>query len=132
MTVYHLPMLRSYHAPILTLLNSTRQQTNKPFYFENWWLMEQDYEEVAKTSWGRSANKPFYQKTEYLAADLKKWCRSKPKLSDQLAMVEDQLLQEQTKPPHQQDFNIQTQLTQQHHQLLAKDEEFHLQRAKKN
>ena len=33
--------------------------------------MEQDYEEVAKTSWGRSANKPFYQKTEYLAADLK-------------------------------------------------------------
>ena len=46
--------------------------------------------------------------------------------------MEDQLLQEQTKPPHQQDFNIQTQLTQQHHQLLAKDEEFHLQRAKKN
>jgi hypothetical protein len=52
---------------------------------------------------------------------------AKPKLSDQLAMVEDQLLQEQTKSPHQQDFSLQAQLTDQHHQLLAKDKEFHLQ-----
>ena len=94
--------------------------------------MEQDYQDVAKRSRDCFANKPFYQKAKYLAVDLKKWRRTKPKLSDQLAAVEDQLLQEQTKPPHQQDFNIQTQLTQQYHQLLAKDEEFHLQRAKKN
>jgi hypothetical protein len=49
-TVYHLPMLRSDHAPILTLLSSSRQRTNKPFRFENWWLFEQDYEQTAKTS----------------------------------------------------------------------------------
>jgi len=46
--------------------------------------------------------------------------------------VESQLLQQQSKPPHQQDFDLQKHLTQQHHQLLLKDEEFHLQRAKKN
>ena len=49
-TVYHLPMLHSDHAPTLTILNSTRQQTNKPFCFENWWLMEQEYEQVAKNN----------------------------------------------------------------------------------
>lgn len=49
-TVYHLPMLHSDHAPILTLLESNRRPTNKPFHFENWWLLEQDYEETAKQS----------------------------------------------------------------------------------
>ena len=29
-TVYHLPMLRSDHAPILTILNSARRRINKP------------------------------------------------------------------------------------------------------
>jgi endonuclease/exonuclease/phosphatase family metal-dependent hydrolase len=38
--VYHLPMMRSDHAPILTILNSSRCQTNKLFLFENWWLLE--------------------------------------------------------------------------------------------
>jgi endonuclease/exonuclease/phosphatase family metal-dependent hydrolase len=59
-TVYHLPMLCSDHAPILTLLNSSRRCTNKPFRFENWWLMEQEYEQVAQTSWQRSNNRPFH------------------------------------------------------------------------
>jgi hypothetical protein len=46
--------------------------------------------------------------------------------------VEEQILQDQLKPPDQQDFQLQQQLTDQHHQLLLKDEEFHHQRAKKN
>jgi uncharacterized protein YozE (UPF0346 family) len=94
--------------------------------------MEQEYEQVAKTSWQRSSRRPFHQKATYLAADLKKWRRQKPKLSDQLATVEDQILQDQLKPPNQQDFQCQQQLTEHHHQLLLKDEEFHHQRAKKN
>jgi hypothetical protein len=94
--------------------------------------MEQEYEHVVKASWERSINRTFHQKTRYLLADLRKWRKSKPKLSDQLAAVEDQLLQEQLKPLNQQDFNLQQQLTKQHHQLLVKDEEFHHQRAKKN
>jgi mRNA-degrading endonuclease YafQ of YafQ-DinJ toxin-antitoxin module len=83
--------------------------------------LEQGYEEVAKSSWQRSTRRPFHQKIRYLAADLKRWRRVKPKLSDQLAAVEDQLLQEQLKPPNQQDHNLQQQLTDQHHQLLIKD-----------
>lgn len=129
--VYHLPMLRSDHAPILTLLNSSKRRTNGPFCFENWWLLEQGYEDVAKNIWHRST-RPFHQKVRYLATDLKKWRKAKPRLSDQLAQVEDQLLQEQFKPPNQQDHNLQQQLTDQHQQLLVKDEEFHHQRAKKN
>jgi hypothetical protein len=40
-------------------------------------------------------------------------------------------MQEQLKPPHQQDLQLQAQLTDQHRQLLVKDEEFHHQREKK-
>jgi len=63
---------------------------------------------------------------------MRKWRKAQPKLSDQLASVEDQLLQNQFKPPDQQDFNVKAQLTDQYHQLLVKEEEFHQQRAKKN
>jgi hypothetical protein len=38
--IYHLTMLRSDHALILVVLNSKRFRTNKPFRFENWWIME--------------------------------------------------------------------------------------------
>jgi hypothetical protein len=125
-------MLRRDHAPILAILNSSQRRTNKPFRFENWWLMEQEYEDIAKTSWQRSTTRPFHKKANYLATDLKKWRRVKPKLANQLATVEDQLLQDQLKPPSQQDFQLQAQLTEEHHRLLVKDEEFHHSRAKKN
>jgi hypothetical protein len=62
--------------------------------------MEQDYNTVAQQSWNHSASRTFTHKTKYLAADLCKWCKTKPKLSDQLAAVKDQLLQQQSKPPH--------------------------------
>lgn len=125
-------MMRSDHAPILTMLNSTHIRTNKPFRFENWWLKEQDYQVVAKHSWLRSETRSLADKTHFLAADLRKWRRKKPKLKDQLEVVEQELLKQQMRPPHQQDYDLQQHLTQQHHQLLLKDEEFHLQRAKKN
>jgi len=99
-------MLHSDHALILTILNSTRHRANKPFRFENWWLMEQDYQMVAQQSYS------FVQKTKYLDADLRKWRKKKPKISYQLAAVEDQLLQQQSKPPPQlQDFDLQNHLT---------------------
>lgn len=63
-TVYHLPMLCSDHAPILAVLNSSRIRTNKPFHFENWCLIEQDYQKVAQDSWNRSASRPFIQKNQ--------------------------------------------------------------------
>jgi hypothetical protein len=45
--VYHLPMMKSDHAPILAVLNSCRKKISKPFKFENWWLLEDDYENIA-------------------------------------------------------------------------------------
>jgi hypothetical protein len=47
-TIYHLPMLRSDHVPILAVLNSNHFKTNRPFRFENWWLREQEYHMVAQ------------------------------------------------------------------------------------
>lgn len=43
-TVFHLPMMISDHAPILTVLQSSRAKPRKPFRFENWWLMEGDFQ----------------------------------------------------------------------------------------
>lgn len=54
---------------------------------------------VAQQSWSHSASRPFIHKTKYLASDLRKWRKTNPKLSDQLATVEEQLLQDQSKPP---------------------------------
>jgi len=80
----------------------------------------------------KSSNRTFHQKTKYLAADLKKWRKTKPSLSKQLGDIESLLLHQQAQPPHQQDFDIQKQLATQHIELLTKSEEYHLQRAKKN
>jgi hypothetical protein len=66
-------MMYSDHAPILLLSISNRQRPKKPFRFENWWLMEQDFQDVAQTSWNRLATRSFSHKTRFLAADLKKW-----------------------------------------------------------
>jgi hypothetical protein len=130
--VYHLPMLRGDHAPILTMMHSNRPKTNKLFHFENWWIMEQDFTNVAKQSWDKSSSRPFHQKTKYLSYDLKKWRKAKPNLSSQLSSIESLILQQQSKPPHQQDFALQKHLATQHSDLLDKNEEFHLQKAKKS
>jgi endonuclease/exonuclease/phosphatase family metal-dependent hydrolase len=86
-TIYHLPMLYSDHAPILEVLNSSQPRTNKPFRFENWWLMEQDFQDVAKQSWERSSTCIFSYKTKSLAAELRKWRRKKPKNTDLIAQI---------------------------------------------
>jgi hypothetical protein len=105
-TIYHLPMMHSDHAPILAVLKSTSRKTRKPFRFDNWWLMDQQYQEVAQESWSKSSSRIFTQKTRYLAADLRSWRRSKPRNCDMLATIEAQLLDEQSKPPDQQDYNL--------------------------
>jgi hypothetical protein len=93
--------------------------------------MEQDYHDVAKQSWRKSSCRNFSQKTRYLVADLRKWRRAKPRNSDLLAQIENQILDEQSKPPAQQDQSLQQQLTEQHQDLLTKEETYHIQRAKK-
>jgi len=60
--VLHLPMIHSDHSPILTILHSSHRRTNKPFRFENWWIMEQDFQDIAKASWSKSHSRTFHQK----------------------------------------------------------------------
>ncbi|KAG2575025.1 hypothetical protein PVAP13_7KG403040 [Panicum virgatum] len=107
-TIYHLPMMYSDHAPILAVLNSQCPRTNKPFRFENWWLMEQEYHEITKQSWQRSS------------AHLRKWRRKKPKNNDLLAQIESQILDQQSLHPSLQNHTLQQQLHDKHHNLMAK------------
>jgi hypothetical protein len=93
--------------------------------------MEQDFHDEAKQSWDKLNSQPFHHKTKYLSYNLKKWRKAKPNLSSQLSSIESLILQQQSKPPHQQDFAIQKHLATQHNDILQKNEEFHLQRAKK-
>jgi hypothetical protein len=47
----HLPMMYSDHAPILTLPVSQHPRPNKPFRFENWWLLDREFKNITQTSW---------------------------------------------------------------------------------
>jgi hypothetical protein len=60
-SVLHLPMMYNDHAQILLLSISNRQRPKKPFRFENWWLMEEDFQDVAQNSWTHSATRSFSQ-----------------------------------------------------------------------
>jgi endonuclease/exonuclease/phosphatase family metal-dependent hydrolase len=130
-TVFHLPMMHSDHTPVLTVLNSNYSRPNKPFRFENWWLLDQDFHDVAHNSWRRSSHREFNHKTKFLAQDLKKWRRKKSKNSDLLAHLEQQIFQQQTLHPSVQNHNLQNRLHTQHQDLLAKESAYHVQRYKK-
>jgi hypothetical protein len=121
----------SDHAPILLLPTSQRHRPRKPFRFENWWLMEEDFQQTAQQSWHNSASRSLSHKIRFLAADLKKWRAKKPKTSDQLQSIEDQILSQQTLPPSNQNHTLLHSLNQQHQHLLAREESYHIQRFKK-
>jgi hypothetical protein len=124
-------MMYSDHAPILLLPTSQRQRPRKPFRFENWWLMEEDFQQIAQQSWHISAHRSLSHKIRFLAADLKKWRATKPKTSDQLQSIEDQILSQQTLHPSNQNHTLLHSLNQQHQHLLAREESYHIQRFKK-
>jgi hypothetical protein len=124
-------MMYSDHAPILLIPTSQRQRQRKPFRFENWWLMEDDFQQTAQQSWLHSANRSISHKIRFLAADLKKWRAKKPKTSDQLQSIEDQILSQQALHPSNQNHSLLFSLNQQHQHLLAREESYHIQRFKK-
>ena len=88
--------------------------------------MEQEYHEIAKQSWQRSSARDFSQKTKFLAADLRKWRRKKPKNNDLLAQIESQILDQQSLHPSLQNHTLQQQLHDKHHNLMAKEETYHI------
>ena len=91
--VYNLPLMHmiSDHAPILMSTDGPIRRTKRHFKFENWWLKEQDFQSHAKEMWSKSAEKPFYQRTNHLARALKVWCRKKKPLQRELDMLDDQI-----------------------------------------
>lgn len=130
-TVLHLPMMKSDHAPILMVLQSNRAKPKKPFRFENWWLLEADFQREASASWVKSSSRPFHLKTAYLASDLKKWRKKQPSIHGQLQQIETCISQIQSSPPNLQNHDVEKHLILQHHNILEKQAIFHRQRYKK-
>jgi hypothetical protein len=93
--------------------------------------MEHDFQEIVKQSWQRSSAHVFLQKTKFLAADLRKWRRKKPKNPELLAQIENKILQEQNLHPTLENHTLQEHLHDKHQSLLAKEETYHIQRLKK-
>lgn len=50
-TVSHLLMILIDHAPILLKLQSSHVRPNESFRFENWWLLEEDFQRISSASW---------------------------------------------------------------------------------
>lgn len=76
-SVFNLPIIISDHAPILTISQPTTVKIKKSFKFENWWLMEKDFQETASNAWISSAHYPFHACATNLAGSLKRWCKTK-------------------------------------------------------
>ncbi|GJN38401.1 hypothetical protein PR202_gb27437 [Eleusine coracana subsp. coracana] len=129
--VFHLPMIYSDHAPILAILDSHSQKAKKPFRFENWWLLEDDFSPIAANSWRQTTSKPFHTRTKILATDIKTWRKKKNPLNQQLQQIEHQVLQQQNLPPDKENHKLQATLFQNHEALLTKDAIFHRQRVRK-
>jgi hypothetical protein len=94
--------------------------------------MEDDYHNIAKTTWMSSKNKPFHVRTTNLAGSLKKWCRKKKPLTQQLDNIQNQINEIQMKPVHMQDHVQETRLIAQYEDNMTKLTEFYRQRAKKH
>lgn len=98
-SVHHLPMMKSDHTPILTILDPNLPKPKKPFRFENWWLLEKDFEDISKKSYSKSCQRPFHHKISYLFSDIRSWIKSKSNISSQLSNIEQWLLDIQSNPP---------------------------------
>jgi hypothetical protein len=129
--VYNLPIMFSDHAPILLSTESHFRKPRQNFKFENWWTMEADYHAIAKTSWDSSSHKPFHVRTTYLAGSLRKWCRKKKPLAQQLDSIQEQIQEIQMKPIQVQDHAQEAELISQYENNMTKLTEFYRQRAKK-
>jgi hypothetical protein len=132
--VFNLPIIHSLsdHAPILISTESQFRRPKLHFKFENWWTFEEDFQGIAKNAWASSVNKPLHARTTNLAGSLKKWCKKKKPLQQQLDCIQDQINDIQMKPVELQDHSLQARLVTQYEENLAKLTEFYRQRAKKH
>jgi hypothetical protein len=130
--VFNLPIILSDHAPILISTDSKFQRPKLHFKFENWWTYEEDFRGVAKDAWNASVNRPFHARTANLAGALKRWCKKKKPIQQQLDYIQEQINDIQMKPVHLQNHNLEVSLIAQYEQNMTKLTEYYRQRAKKH
>jgi hypothetical protein len=130
--VFNLPIILSDHAPILISTESKFHKPKLQFKFENWWTYEDDFQGVAKNAWNASSKKPFHARTTNLAGTLKRWCKKKRPIQQQLDCIQNQIKEIQMKPVQLQDYNLEVSLIAQYEENLTKLTEYYRQRAKKH
>ncbi|CAM0950377.1 unnamed protein product [Alopecurus aequalis] len=130
--VFSLPVIHSLndHAPILLSAHTQFRKSKLYFKFENWWTFEEDFQGIAKSAWASSANRPFHARTTNLAGSLKRWCKKKMPMQQQLDCIQNQINEIQMKPVQFQDHSLQAKLASQYEENLTKLTEFYRQRAK--
>lgn len=123
--VFNLPIILSDHAPILVSTESQFRRPKLNFKFENWWIMEEDFQNVAKSAWCSSINQSFHTRTTNLAGTLKKWCKKKKPIQQQLATLQDQINTIQKQPIQDQDHCLEAKLIAQYEENMTKLTEFY-------
>lgn len=131
-TVYHLPMLYSDHAPIIAILNPKNRRPKRSFMFENWWLLEPDFNQHAHSAWLQSVNCHFQRRTTLLARSLTSWSKKKKPLQQQLDQLEEDLLKIQSSPDREHLYFEEKRIVQQHDITMQKLADYHKQRSKKH
>jgi hypothetical protein len=87
--------------------------------------MENDFHSTAKSAWLSSASKPFHARTSNLAGTLKKWCKKKKLISQQLDNIPEQINKIQMQPVHMQDHSLEVSLISQYEENMTKLTEFY-------
>jgi hypothetical protein len=130
--VFNLPIMFSDHAPILISTESQFRKPKRTFKFENWWTYEEDYHTIAKSTWVSSSHRLFHVRTTNLSGSLRKWCRKKKPLAQQLDEIQESINNIQMQPPHLQDHAREASLISQYEDTITKQTEYYRQRAKKH
>jgi hypothetical protein len=93
--------------------------------------MESEFQANAHSVWTNSANRPFTARTNNLAGALKRWCRKKKPIQQEINTLEEEIKQIQMKLPHPHDHTEEAALVQRYEHGMTKLTEFYSQRAKK-
>jgi hypothetical protein len=130
--IYNLPILQGDHAPVMAVLHSKFKKPTYYFKFENWWLLEDDFQETAMQARNTSKNQPFTTRTKHHAGALKNWRKKKKPLQNQLNDIEQKIKEIQEKPIQEQDHNEEEKLIISYDQTMTRLTEYYKQRAKKH
>ena len=96
--VLNLPIILNDHALILVSTDGNFVKPRQTFKFESWWLLEKYFSNFAKSAWNNCTSHSFATKSSSLAGSLKKWCKKKKPLQQELLELESSINQIQQLP----------------------------------